>query len=109
MSENRFDYQALANEIGALVNEKNKAYGNSFEQAEEFLKLLFPDGIPIESYSDMLCIVRIFDKLKRIATKKDAFGESPYRDLVGYGLLGAAKDMKKKESDEIDYDNEPFK
>jgi len=59
MSENRFDYQALANEIGALVNEKNKAYGNSFEQAEEFLKLLFPNGIPIESYSDMLCIVRI--------------------------------------------------
>ena len=64
MSENRFDYQALANEIGALVNEKNKAYGNSFEQAEEFLKLLFPNGIPIESYSDMLCIVRIFDKPK---------------------------------------------
>jgi hypothetical protein len=95
MTENRFDYQALANEIGSLVNEKNEAYGNSFEDAEQFLKLLFPAGIPLKSYSDMLCIVRIFDKLKRIATKKDAFGESPYRDLVGYGLLGAAKDLKK--------------
>lgn len=96
MTDTKFNYQALANEIGALVNEKNAAYGNSFEQAEEFLKLLFPDGIPVESYSDMLCIVRIFDKLKRIATKKDAFGESPYRDLVGYGLLGVAKDLKKE-------------
>jgi hypothetical protein len=109
MTENRFDYQALANEIGSLVNEKNKAYGNSFEDAEQFLKLLFPAGIPLESYSDMLCIVRIFDKLKRIATKKDAFGESPYRDLVGYGLLGAAKDLKKAQEVKNYDDDKPFK
>jgi hypothetical protein len=40
----------------------------------------------------MLCVVRIFDKLKRIATNKDAFGESPYGDIIGYGLLGLHKD-----------------
>ncbi len=37
----------------------------------------------------MLALVRIFDKMKRIATQKDAFGESPFKDIAGYGLLGA--------------------
>ncbi len=87
-------YQKLANEVGALVDLKNQAYGNSFDQAGDFLKLLYPDGIPPEKYSDMLCVVRIFDKLKRIATKKDALAESPYADLVGYGLLGLEKDNR---------------
>lgn len=90
-------YQELANEIGALVDAKNHAYGNSFAQTGEFLKFLYPDGIPVEKYDDMLCIVRIFDKLKRIATKKDAFGESPYKDIVGYALLGTQKDNEKQE------------
>ena len=89
------EFELAAEEIGKLVSQKNKAYGNSFEEAEQFLKLLFPNGIPIESYSDMLCIVRIFDKLKRIATNKEAFGESPYGDLIGYGILGLVKDRKK--------------
>ena len=85
-------YKELAEQIGNLVEEKNAAYGNSFEQAGEFLRLLYPNGIPPEAYGDMLCVVRIFDKLKRIATNKDAFGESPYGDIIGYGLLGLHKD-----------------
>ncbi len=85
-------YTDLAEKIGKLVDEKNAAYGSSFDQAGDFLKLLYPDGIPVDSYTDMLCVVRIFDKLKRIATRKDAFGESPYGDIVGYGLLGLYKD-----------------
>lgn len=94
--ENKSDFEKIAEEIGKLVTEKNKAYGNSFAEAEQFLKILFPNGIPVESYSDMLCIVRIFDKLKRIATNKDAFGESPYRDMAGYSILGCYKDEQKK-------------
>lgn len=87
-------YEKLGTEIGKLVDEKNKAYGNSFGETQKFLKLLYPNGIEIKDYSDMLCIVRIFDKLKRIATNKDALGEDPYRDLVGYGLLGIAKNLE---------------
>lgn len=85
-------YKELAEQIGNLVEEKNAAYGNSFDQAGEFLRLLYPNGIPPEAYGDMLCVVRIFDKLKRIATNKDAFGESPWGDVAGYGLLGLHKD-----------------
>jgi hypothetical protein len=82
-NKDRSEFQIAAEEIGNLVTEKNKAYGNSFEEAEKFLKLLFPNGITPEHYSDMLCIVRIFDKLKRIATDKNAFNEDPYKDLLG--------------------------
>ena len=87
-------FKALAERIGQLVDEKNQAYGNSFDDCGQFLKLLYPNGIPTDKFGDMLCIVRIFDKLKRIATKKDAFGESPYGDIVGYGLLGLEKDER---------------
>lgn len=85
-------FEAIGREIGALVNEKNAAYGDSFAKCGEFLRLLYPAGIRPEQYIDALCLVRIFDKQMRIATKKDAFGESPYRDIVGYGLLGVAMD-----------------
>jgi hypothetical protein len=88
------NYQELAKDIADLVTEKQKAYGNSFDQAGEFLRLLYPNGVPPEAYGDMLCVVRIFDKLKRIATRKDAFSESPYGDIIGYGLLGLNKDLE---------------
>lgn len=95
-------YKELAEQIGNLVEEKNAAYGNSFDQAGEFLRLLYPNGIPPEAYGDMLCVVRIFDKLKRIATNKDAFGESPWRDIIGYGLLGLHKDkLAEKKTPEL--------
>ena len=86
------EFKTIAKEIGDLVTVKNEAYGNSFAKCGEFLRLLFPTGIQPEQYDDALAMVRIFDKQMRIATRKDAFGESPYRDIAGYGLLGAAKD-----------------
>ena len=93
-------FEDLGKTVGALVDEKDKAYGSSFRDAGEFLKLLYPNGVPPEKYTDMLCVVRIFDKMKRIATKKDAFGENPYGDIVGYGLLGLQKEKENKEKPE---------
>jgi len=87
-------FQQVAAEIGELVSEKNKAYGNSFGQAQEILEVLYPNGIEKDQYTDMLAIVRVIDKLFRIANKKDAFGESPWRDICGYAILGIANDSK---------------
>jgi hypothetical protein len=87
------DYAALGKEIGELVQAKNEAYGNSFANSGWILAILYPNGVTVEQYSDMLTVVRILDKLARIATRKDAFGESPFRDIAGYGLLGYAKDL----------------
>jgi|SRR5271166_1491548 len=85
----RFD--KIAREIGALTTRKNKVYGNSFGKTADFIKLLYPEGIRVEQYNDVLLLARIFDKLVRIATgaKNE---ENPYFDIAGYAILGV--DMK---------------
>jgi hypothetical protein len=86
----------ITDRIAELVYQKNKAYGDSFFKSSEILKQLYPDGISPDKYGDMLTIIRILDKLFRIATDKDALGESPYQDILGYSLLGVLKDKKKQ-------------
>lgn len=80
-------YEEIAIKIGQLVDEKNATYGDAFNKSGEFLKLLYPNGVKPEQYSDMLALVRIFDKQMRIATAKDALGENPFKDIAGYGIL----------------------
>jgi hypothetical protein len=82
----------IANEVGGLVQQKNEAYGNSFAKSQDIVKILFPDGVRPDQYRDMLAVTRVIDKLFRIATNKDAFGESPWRDICGYAILGIAND-----------------
>jgi len=84
-------YSKKAKKIAALVKEKQIAYGDSFGQADKIMKVLYPNGISVEQMGDALVIIRMIDKLFRIANNKDAFGESPYDDIVGYALLGAVK------------------
>ena len=84
------DFVAIGKTIGELVEQKNRAYGDSFRKCGEFLKLLYPNGIQPEQYQDALALVRIFDKQMRIATDKTAMAENPYQDIAGYGLLGVA-------------------
>ena len=83
-------FEKIGTEIGKLVEEKNLAYGSAFLKSEKILKILYPDGIKPEQYKDMLAITRIIDKLFRIATQKEAFGENPFKDIAGYGILGVA-------------------
>ena len=78
-------------ELGELLARKNEAYGDSFNQAGKFLRLLYPKGVRPEQYADMLSVLRIFDKLKRVATDRDAMGESPYQDIAGYALLSLVR------------------
>lgn len=87
-ANNTLPYALMGQKIGEMVEEKQAAYGDSFGKAGNILRELYPDGIRPEQYDDALCVVRIVDKLFRIATDWDAFGESPYRDIAGYGILG---------------------
>ena len=80
-------YETIGRELGALTQQKNNAYGDSFRRSGLLLKELYPDGVAPEQYQDMLAVVRVIDKLFRIATDKDAFGESPWKDVAGYGIL----------------------
>lgn len=90
------DFLRVGNEIGSLVREKNEAYGDSFAKACIILEALYPKGVQPSQYRDMLGVTRIIDKLFRIATRKDAFGESPWRDIAGYGVVATVADERQK-------------
>jgi len=88
------NYEQIGKEIGALVDKKNASYGSSFDNAGEILKILYPESIGVEQYTDALAIIRIIDKLFRIANNKYAFDEEPWKDIAGYGILGVAKERE---------------
>jgi len=84
-------YSDLGRAIGELVEKKQAAYGDSFGKSGQVMRILYPAGIPLEKLDDALTVVRVVDKLFRIATDRDALGESPWRDITGYGLLATAR------------------
>ena len=90
-------YENIAKEIGKLVDQKNAAYGSSFAESHKILSVLYPNGIKPEQYTDALAIVRVLDKLFRIANHKNAFGESPWKDIAGYAILGVANHEENKD------------
>ena len=90
-------YDEIAADVAALVTSKQAAYGDSFGRSGEVLRILYPNGIPAEKHAR-----RAHNRpgrstsLFRVATRKDAFGESPWRDVVGYGLLAIKRDEHKE-------------
>jgi hypothetical protein len=73
-------YEEIGAAIGCLVDKKQKAYGRSFDHSGAILAILYPYGVKPEQYGDLLGMVRILDKLFRIATDKRAL-------IAGYALL----------------------
>lgn len=91
-------YRELGERIGNTVEEKQAVYGDAFGKTGDAFRLLYPSGIAPEQIDDALCLVRIWDKCMRIATARDALGESPYRDIAGYALLGAMRVEKPRKA-----------
>jgi hypothetical protein len=85
-------YIELGTQIGQLVTQKQEQYGDSFHRSGEILKVLYPNGVQPHQYVTMLAVVRIVDKLFRIATASPSDMENPGMDIAGYGLLLAHKD-----------------
>jgi len=83
----------LAGEVARIVDRSNEAYGQSTIKSAQLMAILWPHGIPIEQYHDARCIISILDKIARVITDKDAFGESPWRDVIGYALLAYYYDL----------------
>lgn len=91
-------FAEIGTEIGKLVEEKNAAYGSSFQRSGDVMRILYPDGIPPEKLDDALAVIRVIDKLFRIAHAANAFGESPWKDLAGYGILGEERARRTRPS-----------
>ncbi len=92
---NRYTQEAI--NLAELITKKQIAYGDSFGQSNRIMEILYPKGISPEQYQDALAIIRIIDKLFRIANKKFAFEENPWQDIAGYALLSFVQQMDNQE------------
>ena len=92
------DFGIIGQEVGKLVADKQKAYGDSFGRSGECLRQMFPDGIEPHQYDDLLTIARILDKLFRLASDPTYGDESPWRDICGYSLLSMGKDPRETDN-----------
>jgi carbon-monoxide dehydrogenase large subunit/6-hydroxypseudooxynicotine dehydrogenase subunit gamma len=67
-----------------------------YDAARDVLELHGAAKVP---HKNKETLARVFDKMMRIANKKDAFGESPWKDIGGYSILMAALDEMKNQKD----------
>lgn len=101
-------FAEIAAEVAELVKAKNAAYGEAHFKSAAILRLLFPAGVPVDRMHDLALIVRVLDKLCRIATDRDAFGEDPWRDINGYSLLKLRHGEQEREEAKLDAHGEAF-
>jgi hypothetical protein len=92
------EFEKIATDIGKLVAEKNIAYGDSFSHTGDIIKLLFPEGIPPGKYEVFLALVRIMDKIFRLATNPDYNNENAWADIAGYCVLMLGYESEKHDS-----------
>ena len=99
----RSSVRSIASDVAIIVEEKNKDYGSAFQKVSEILTILFPNGIPVNKYHDVAILIRVLDKVCRIANanskdvKKDA-----WLDICGYALLRLSEgDLNGTESERV--------
>ncbi|GEM_PF-1708955 len=98
-------FEDIGRKTGQVVAKKNEKYGDAFAKSGDILRIFYPDGVRPDQYDDMLAMTRVIDKQFRIATDKDAFGENPWVDITGYGILAQKKDIDKKKLIRRNYPN----
>lgn len=83
------------------VRDKNKEYGNAFKKVSEVLSILFPSGITSDKYHDVALLIRVLDKICRIAnTNDEGVKKDAWLDICGYALLRLG-DLNGVESEEL--------
>jgi hypothetical protein len=97
-TEEKGYFESLGWEVGKLVDQKQKAYGDSVTKCYQIMKVLMQDysnndgtyTIPESLIPIMLLEVRKIDKTNRRFSNPDGdlMSENPYQDDVGYSLLG---------------------
>jgi hypothetical protein len=87
-------FKKITDDLAQILSTKDEAYGNAFDKTTHILSLLYPNGIKVEQYKDLHVIIRMLDKISRIARDNDPLGESPYMDIAGYSILSLARDNK---------------
>ncbi len=81
------DFLGLGEEIGRMLANKNRKYGDSYARMAHVLPMFYPDGVPGDHLLDAVFILRIIDKLMRIASSQGDDEEDPVKDIAGYAVL----------------------
>ena len=81
------DFLGLGEEIGRMLADKNRKYGDSYARMAHVLPMFYPDGVPGDHLLDAIFILRIIDKLMRIASAQGDDEEDPVKDIAGYAVL----------------------
>ena len=83
-------YEEAGSLLGQLVIEKRKQYGGgALERSSAVLTLLYPDGIQPDQYPDAMSIMRVVEKLSRIAGGNQG-DENAWVDIAGHGMVAGA-------------------
>lgn len=101
-----FDKAKRLRQLGLFVTtntiDKNRKYGDAARRVTDLLYVLYPDGITPDQYPNALLLIRLLDKVVRLASytpeRLDADDESPWIDVAGYGVLGAELFMDKDDT-----------
>ncbi len=88
------NFLETATNLGKLLEEKNRQYGNSYITVPDILRILYPTGIKPGEYGDASAIIRILDKISRRAAGNSDAAED-WRDIAGYGVVKLAEIMEK--------------
>ncbi len=89
------DFLGLGEEIGRMLADKNRKYGDSYARMAHVLPMFYPDGVPGDHLLDAIFILRIIDKLMRIASAQGDDEEDPVKDIAGYAVL-RMREMRNK-------------
>ena len=99
----KVDVRSVACDVVVVVEEKNREYGSAFQKVSEILNILFPNGIPTNKYHDVAILIRVLDKIYRIASANDKnVKKDAWLDITGYGLLRLSEgDLNGVESERV--------
>ena len=99
----KVDVRSVACDVVVVVEEKNREYDSAFQKVSEILNILFPNGIPTNKYHDVAILIRVLDKICRIASANDKnVKKDAWLDITGYGLLRLSEgDLNGVESERV--------
>ena len=89
-------FEEIGRSRGKLLDSKQKQYGSeAIPAVEEMMKILFPQGIPLEKIGESVLISRILEKLCRITFGDGSGDEDAFADIQGYGMIGSTEGKSK--------------
>ena len=85
------EIKSLTFEYGDFLIGKDKKYGDAYSKMAACMKIMFPEGLPVDRMDDAAYMYQIFQKLGRIATDSKEEDEDPWKDIAGTAFHAQAK------------------